>query len=227
MKKFAWIIILLSAPLWYGFDTVKVIPEMKECLAAHDSQDHYRQVLEQYCDSGLIRQAMGLLVIRNPYVVHSEADGDRICYTVEGETIGTSSEIPSDTVQTYRACWQDGRIVALEFFGAKSAKPAVVSDAMQECMAAHDTPDHYQEVLKKYCDSDMIRKAMALLVIKSPRVVHTAADGACTCYTVEGVTVGTSDEFPADATQVYRVWWCNDRIKALTFLGPKGAMESY
>jgi len=42
-----------------------------------------------------------------------------ISYTVEGQTIDTSSEIPADTVQRYRVSWKNGRMVALDFLGPK------------------------------------------------------------------------------------------------------------
>ncbi len=44
-----------------------------------------------------------------------------ITYTVEGRTVATSSEIPSDVVQVYRVSWKDGRVVSLEFLGPKKA----------------------------------------------------------------------------------------------------------
>jgi hypothetical protein len=45
---------------------------------------------------------MGLLVIKEPYDVRIETKGPVITYTVEGRTVGTLSEIPSDVVQVYR-----------------------------------------------------------------------------------------------------------------------------
>jgi hypothetical protein len=74
---------------------------------------------EKYADPGIIRQAMGLLVIKEPYAVKTEKEGSVTTYTVEGITIGTSSEIPADGVQVYKVGWENGRIISIEFKGPK------------------------------------------------------------------------------------------------------------
>jgi hypothetical protein len=94
---------------------------MRECLRAHGSPAEYEAVLKKYCDPGIIRQAMGLLVIKDPYVVKTEKRGPVITYTVEGRTVVTSSEIPSDVLQVYRVRWKNARMVSLEFLGPKKA----------------------------------------------------------------------------------------------------------
>ena len=99
-----------------------IIPEMLECMQSHGSQAQYAAVLQKYCDPGIMRQAMGLLVIKDPYVVNTETNGPVTTYTVEGRTVGISSEIPSDVVQVYRVSWRKAKIVSLEFLGPK--KPA-------------------------------------------------------------------------------------------------------
>jgi hypothetical protein len=75
----------------------EIIPEMKECMRSHDSPEVYQRVLQKYCDPGIIRQAMGLLVIKEPYVM--------------------KTEIPSDVTQTYKVCWVNRRVISLEFLG--------------------------------------------------------------------------------------------------------------
>ena len=40
-------------------------------------------------------------------------------YTVEGITVGTSSEIPADVVQVYKVSWEGGKIVSIEYKGPK------------------------------------------------------------------------------------------------------------
>ena len=198
-----------------------IIPEMKECMRSHDSPEVYQRVLQKYCDLGIIRQAMGLLVIKEPYVMKTEKEGPVICYTVEGTTIGTSSEILSDVTQTYKVCWVNGRVISLEFFGAKDRRTEEVIPEMKECMRSHTSKEAYQSVLQKYCDFGIIRQALGLLVIKEPYVVKTEKDGSVICYTVEGTTIGTSSEIPSDVTQVYKVWWDKGKVIALKFLGPK------
>jgi hypothetical protein len=94
---------------------------MRECMRAHGSPAEYEAALEKYCDPGIIRQAMGLLVIKDPYVVKTETKGPVVTYTVEGRTVGTSSEIPSDVVQVYRVSWRNAKVVSLEFMGPKKA----------------------------------------------------------------------------------------------------------
>jgi hypothetical protein len=190
-------------------------------MKAHGSQQEYLEALKKYCDSGIIRKAMGLLVIKNPYVVDVQKKGPMICYTVEGMTVGTSDEIPSDSVQTYNVCWKKKKVVSLEFLGAKERVSDDVIPEMKECMRSHGSQKEYESVLKKYCDPGIMRQAMGLLVIKKPYVVKTEKDGPRICYTVEGKTVGTTDEIPSDVVQVYRVCWEQKRVISLKFLGPK------
>lgn len=90
-------------------------------VRAHGSPAEYEAALKKYCDPGIIRQAMGLLVIKDPYVVKTETKGPVVTYTVEGRTVGTSSEIPSDVVQVYRVSWRNAKVVSLEFMGPKKA----------------------------------------------------------------------------------------------------------
>jgi len=202
----------------------EVIPQMRECMKAHSSQQEYLAALKKYCDPGIIRQAMGLLVITNPSVVKTEKQGEAVCYTVEGTTIETSSEIPGDMTQTYRVCWGNGRVTALEFFGSKHIPEQEIIPEMQECMRSHDSKERYAEVLAKYCDPGIIRQAMGLLVIKKPFVTKVEKDGPVITYTVQGRTVGTSSEIPADTVQVYKVGWQGGRVISLEFLGPIAAV---
>jgi|WetSurMetagenome_2_1015567.scaffolds.fasta_scaffold02519_7 hypothetical protein len=182
-----------------------LIPQMKECMAAHGSQQEYLAALKKYSDPGIVRQAMGLLVIKNPSVVQTEIRGSTVCYTVEGALVETSSEIPSDTTQVYKACWENGRINSLEFFGSKPRPHEDIIPEMGECMQSHDSQEKYARVIEKYADQGIIRRAMGLLVIKEPSVTGVERDGPVITYTVQGRMVGTSSEIPADTVQVYRV----------------------
>ncbi|MEE4113317.1 MAG: hypothetical protein V2I40_10920, partial [Desulfobacteraceae bacterium] len=178
-------------------------------------------VIKKYADPGIIRQAMGLLVIKEPYVLATEQKGSVICYTVEGTTVGTSSEMPSDITQVYRACWDQGRIISLEFFGPKSKIHDEIIPEMKECMRSHTTSQEYEAVLQKYADPGIIRQAMGLLVLREPYVVKTEKEGPVTTYTVEGITVGTSSEIPSDVVQVYKVGWEKGKIISIEFNGLK------
>jgi hypothetical protein len=204
-----------------GWAVSGVIPEMKECMRSHTTPQEYEAVLKKYCDPGIIRQAMGLLVIKEPYVLKTEQEGSVTCYIVEGTTIGTSSEIPSDVTQVYKVCWDQNRVISLEFFGPKNRIHDEIIPQMKECMRSHTSPREYEAVIKKYADPGIIRQAMGLLVIKEPYVVKTEKAGAVTTYTVEGITVGTSSEIPSDMVQVYKVGWESGRIISLEFKGPK------
>ena len=204
-----------------GWAVGGVIPEMEECMRAHTTPQEYGAVIKKYADPGVIRQAMGLLVIRDPYVLETEQEGSVICYTVEGTTIGTASEIPSDITQVYKACWEHGRIISLEFFGTKSNIHDEIIPQMKACMRAHTTPTEYQSVIEKYADPGIIRQAMGLLVLREPYVVRTEKEGPVTTYTVEGMTVGTSSEIPSDVIQVYKVGWENGKIISIEFKGQK------
>ncbi len=203
----------------------EVIPPMKECMAAHGSPQEYLAVLKKYSDPGIIQQAMGLLVIKNPSVVQTETSGSAVCYTVEGTLVETSREIPSDATQVYKVCWENGKIASLEFFGPKGRPAVEIIPEMRECMASHDSQDKYAKVIAKYADPGIIRRAMGLLVIKEPSVIAVEQDGAVTTYTVQGRTVGTSSEMPAQVIQVYRVGWKGGRIISLEFLGAKGTLR--
>lgn len=227
MKKSVWFMILsfvLTAAVW-AKPGPGVIPEMQECMQSHGSQAQYAAVLKKYCDPGIMRQAMGLLVIKKPYVIKSEQKGQAVCYTVEGTTEETSSEMPADTTQTYNVCWENGRVVSLEFYGAKPRVHQEIIPQMRECMRAHGSPAEYEAALKKYCDPGIIRQAMGLLVIKDPYVVETETKGPVITYTVEGRTVGTSSEIPSDVVQVYRVSWRNAKVVSLEFMGSKKGVD--
>lgn len=212
------ILVFFVAPQVSGFE---VIPEMRECMRAHGSLSGYEAVISKYADPGIVRKAMGLLIIREPYITKAEQKDGQICYNVEGITVGTSSEIPSDIVQAYQACWENGRVVSLQFFGPKKMYSEDVLPEMRECMRSHSTPEAYRKVIEKYADPGIIRQAMGLLVIKNPYIVQTEKFEGSTCYTVEGITVGTSSEIPEDTIQNYRVCWENGKIVGLELLGPK------
>ena len=77
--------------------------------------------MKKYSDPGIMQKAMGLLVIKNPYVVKTEKQGSSVCYTVEGDYAERSSEIPSDLTQFYKVCWESGRIKSLEFYAHAQA----------------------------------------------------------------------------------------------------------
>lgn len=225
MNKSKIFFILLACFGLLGFRGSDVIPEMQECMKAHGSQQEYLEALKKYCDPGIIRKAMGLLVIKNPYVVKTEKEDSVICYTVEGMTIGTSDEIPADSTQIYKVCWNIGKVVSLEFLGSKENITDDVIPEMKECIRSHGSQKEYEAVLKKYCDPGILRQAMGLLVIKKPYVVKTETDGPRVCYTVEGRTIGTTDEIPSDVIQVYRACWEQKRVVSLKFLGPKGKIK--
>jgi hypothetical protein len=161
------------------------------------------------------------MVIKKPYVVKAEQKGRTLCYTVEGVTEETSSEMPADTTQTYNVCWENGRVISLEFYGAKSRIYQEIIPQMRECLRSHGSQKEYEAVLKKYCDPGIMRKAMGLLVIKAPYVVKTEKKGSTITYIVEGQTIDTSSEIPADTVQKYRVSWKNGRMIAIDFLGSK------
>jgi hypothetical protein len=215
------VLLMAFSPLEAG-----VMPEMQECMQAHVCPEEYRAVLNKYCDPGIIRKAMALIVIRSPHVIHTEQDGNAVCYTVEGTTVETSSEIPSDTTQVYRVCWENTRIQSLAFLGAKSKKAPPIIPEMQECMQSHGSREQYGKVLQKYCGNNMIRRAMSLLVIKNPYVIKTEKIGTAIYYTVQGTTVETSCEIPTETTQVYRVCWDSGKIVSLKFLGGQEGEKS-
>ena len=157
MKTLRYFLVLLMILGTAGWAAGGVIPEMEECMRSHTTPQEYEAVIEKYADPGIIRQAMGLLVIKEPYVLETEQKGSVICYTVEGTTVGTSSEIPSDVTQVYKACWDHGRIISLEFFGPKSRIPDEIIPQMKEYMRSHTTPKEYEAVINKYTAPGIIR----------------------------------------------------------------------
>ena len=120
MKAIRYCLVLLIILGTAGQATGGVIPEMEECMRAHTTPEAYAAVIQKYADPGIIRQAMGLLILKEPYVVKTEKDGPVTTYTVEGMTVGTSSEIPSDIVQVYKVGWEKRKIISIEFKGKKS-----------------------------------------------------------------------------------------------------------
>jgi hypothetical protein len=116
LKHFLVLLMILGTAGW-AFSGV--IPEMEECMRSHTTPQEYEAVIKKYADPGIIRQAMGLLVIKEPYVVKTKKEGSVTTYTVEGITVGTSSEIPADVVQMYRVSWEGGKIISLELMGPK------------------------------------------------------------------------------------------------------------
>jgi hypothetical protein len=114
----------LMAILLMAFSPLKagVMPEMQECMHSHGSREQYCKVLQKYCGNNMIRRAMSLLVIKNPYVIKTEKIGTAIYYTVQGTTVETSHEISTETTQIYRVCWDSGKIVSLKFLGGQEAE---------------------------------------------------------------------------------------------------------
>jgi hypothetical protein len=215
-------IIYLLFGMWGHAFAMEVIPEMRECMRSHGSQKEYKSVIQKYADPAIVNQAMGLLIIKEPYITNADREGQKICYTVEGVTVETATEIPRDIVQTYKACWENRRIVSFTPLGAK--KGIAVADIipeMKECMQAHTSQKKYRAVISRYANSDIIRKAMGLLIIRDPYVIKTEKVDNKIYYTVEGITISTSSEMPADIVQVYRVGWQNGRIISLEIFGPK------
>ena len=119
IKAFRYFLVLLIILGTAGWAVGGVIPEMEECMRSHTTPQEYGAVIKKYADPGIIRQAMGLLVIKEPYVLKTEQKGSVICYTVEGTTVGTASEISSDVVQAYKVGWEKGRLISIEFKGPK------------------------------------------------------------------------------------------------------------
>jgi len=119
MKALRYFLVLLMIVGSTGWAAGEVIPEMEECMRSHRTPTEYEAVIKKYADPGIIRQAMGLLVLKEPYVVLTEKEGAVTTYTVEGITTGTSSEMPSDIVQVYKVSWEKGKIISIEFKGQK------------------------------------------------------------------------------------------------------------
>ena len=119
MKTLKYFLVLLMILGTAGWASSEVIPEMEECMRSHTNPEEYGTVIKKYADPGIIRQALGLLVIKKPYVVQTEKEGPITTYTVEGITVGTSSEIPSNIVQVYKVSWEEGKIISIEFKGPK------------------------------------------------------------------------------------------------------------
>ena len=137
MKTLRYFLVLLMILGSAGWAAGGVIPEMEECMRSHTTPQEYEAVIKKYADPGIIRQAMGLLVIKKPYVLETEQEGSVICYTVEGTTVGTSNEILSDVTQVYRVCWENGKIVSLEFCGPKCRTQDEIIPQIKECMRSH------------------------------------------------------------------------------------------
>lgn len=120
MKVLRSVLVLLVALGTAGWARSGVIPEMENCMRSHTTPQEYEAVIKKYADPGIIRQAMELLILKEPYVVKTEKEGPVTTYTVEGMTVGTSSEILSDVVQVYKVGCEKGKIISIEFKGQKN-----------------------------------------------------------------------------------------------------------
>ncbi|MCU0591790.1 MAG: hypothetical protein MUC57_09975 [Desulfobacterales bacterium] len=110
--------IIIFALLWVGSGP-RISPEMHECLRSHGSQEQYAAVLRKYCSPEMIGQAMGLLVVKDPQVVRIKHSGKTVCYLVEGSIADASAQPGGEAIQDYRVCWENGRVVALDFSGGR------------------------------------------------------------------------------------------------------------
>jgi hypothetical protein len=119
MRAFSHFIVLLMILGTAGWAFSGILPEMEECMRSHTTSQEYEAVIKKYAEPGIIRQALGLLVVKEPYVVKTEKEDPVITYTVEGMTVRTSSEIPSDVLQVYKVSWKNGKIISIEFKGSK------------------------------------------------------------------------------------------------------------
>ena len=120
-------IIFFLVGLWSSAFAIEVIPEMRECMHSHGSKEAYRVVIQKYASPSIANQAMGLLIIKEPYVTKADHEGQKICYTVAGIATETVTEAPVDFVQTYRVCWEKSRIVFFSPLGTKRVTPEPVS----------------------------------------------------------------------------------------------------
>lgn len=102
--------------------------------------------------------------------------------------------------------------------GVMNCASIAVSPEMKACLGSHGSKEQYIPVITKYADEDVVQKAMGLLVIPHPYVVHTAQKGTQTIYTVEGVVAEGSDGFPSGSLATYRVVWEGNRIVSLEFV---------
>lgn len=111
--------VIIFALLWVGSGP-RISPEMKECLQSHGSQEQYAGVLRKYCSPEMIRRAMGLLVVTDPQVVRIRHSGKAVCYLVEGLMADASTLSSGGAVQDYSVCWENGRVVSLDFNGGRA-----------------------------------------------------------------------------------------------------------
>lgn len=109
---------ILAALVWVGGGPY-VAPEMEECLRSHHSQAHYAAVLKKYCSPAMAQKAMGLLVVKEPEVINTKRIGRAVCYEVEGSVADTAALAPDRSVQDYAVCWENGRLISLDFKGSR------------------------------------------------------------------------------------------------------------
>jgi hypothetical protein len=110
--------IIIFALLWIGSGP-RISSEMQECLQSHGSQEQYAGVLRKYCSPEMIRQAMGLLAVKEPQVVRIQHSGKAVCYLVEGVIADAPTQASGEAVQVYSVCWENGRVVSLDFNGGR------------------------------------------------------------------------------------------------------------
>ena len=79
MTALRYSLVLFMVLATAGLAVGSVIPEMEECMRSHTTPQEYEAVIKKNADPGIIRQAMGMLVIKEPYVLASEQKGSVIC----------------------------------------------------------------------------------------------------------------------------------------------------
>ena len=109
---------IILALLWVGAGP-RVSPEMQECLQSHGSLEKYAAVLKKYCSPEMIGQAIGLVVIMDPQVIGVKHSGKTVCYLVEGSIADASTPTLAGKARDYSVCWENGRVVALDFNGGR------------------------------------------------------------------------------------------------------------
>ena len=109
---------IILALLWVGAGP-RISPEMQECLQSHGSLEKYAAVLKKYCSPEMIGQAIGLVDIKDPQVIGVRHSGKTVCYLVEGSIADASTPTLAGRARDYSVCWENGRVVALDFNGGR------------------------------------------------------------------------------------------------------------
>jgi len=106
------VLIFAAAMLNFCGSGEKAIPEMEDFMK--NSFGSFKKVaegLQKYSAAGIDKKDMDIYDLKDPKIMTTEKKGNVICYTIDAKA--------GMTVRTYTLCWDQGKIISIDFKGMK------------------------------------------------------------------------------------------------------------